>query len=151
MRGVIQRVSGAEVRVDGAVIGAIDEGLVVLVGVTHEDTERDAAALADKLVGLRVFADADGAMNRSVGDVAGSVLVVSQFTLYGEARKGRRPSFVKAAPPAVAEPLVGSMVDRIARAGVTVATGRFGAVMEVELVNSGPVTIILETFDGRIV
>lgn len=151
MRGVVQRVSRAEVRVDGTAVGGIDHGLVVLVGATGADDPADARALADKITGLRIFPDERGAMNRSVTEVGGAVLVVSQFTLYADARKGRRPSFAAAAPSEVAEPLVEWVVDRLQEAGVPVATGRFGALMEVELVNDGPVTILLETRDGRVV
>ncbi len=144
MRAVVQRVESAEVRVDGEVCGAIGPGLLALVGVTHEDTDDEAAWLADKLAHLRIFDDADGVMNRSVIDVSGSVLVVSQFTLYGDASKGRRPSYVAAAPGEVAEPLVDRVVGRLREHGPTVATGRFGAHMEVALVNDGPVTLLLE-------
>ncbi|MEX2280688.1 MAG: D-aminoacyl-tRNA deacylase [Acidimicrobiia bacterium] len=150
MRAVIQRVSRAEVTVDSELVGRIGTGLVVLVGVGPDDGEADVEVLADKLVGLRIFPDDEGRMNRSVQDVGGGVLVVSQFTLYGDARRGRRPSFVGAAPPEVAEPLVAGLVARLATAGVQVATGRFGAMMEVDLVNSGPVTLILEVAGGRV-
>lgn len=151
MRAVVQRVSRAEVRVDGQVVGSIGSGLVALVGVTGEDSEADAVAVADKMSGLRVFADEAGAMNRSVQEVGGWILVVSQFTLYADARRGRRPSFVAAAPPEVAEPLVQAVVERIEEAGIGVETGMFGDMMEVELVNQGPVTILLETRDGRLI
>lgn len=144
MRALVQRVSRAEVQVDGQVSGAIGTGLLALVGVTHDDDEATAHRIADKLVGLRVFEDADGKMNESCGDVGGALLVVSQFTLYGDASRGRRPSFVDAAPPEVAEPLVDAVVDRARRAGVEVATGVFGAHMEVSLVNDGPVTLLVE-------
>ena len=126
-------------------VGAIGPGLCVLVGVTHDDDADDAAALAGKLWRLRVFDDADGRMDRSVADVGGEVLVVSQFTLYGDTRKGRRPSWTAAARPEVAEPLVDALVDELAALGATVATGRFGADMAVELVNDGPVTLLIET------
>lgn len=148
---MIQRVSRAVVTVDSEIVGRIGAGLVVLVGVGPDDGEAEVEVLADKLVGLRIFPDDEGRMNRSVQDVGGSVLVVSQFTLYGDARKGRRPSFAGAAPPEVAEPLVAELVARLATAGVQVATGRFGAMMEVDLVNSGPVTLILEVAGGRVV
>lgn len=151
MRAVVQRVSGAEVRVDGETIGSIGTGLVALVGVTGEDSEADAVAVADKMCGLRIFPDGAGAMNRSVEEVGGRILVVSQFTLYADARRGRRPSFVAAAPPEVAEPLVQAVVERIEAAGIPVETGSFGDMMEVGLVNDGPVTILLETRNGRIV
>lgn len=149
MRAVIQRVSRAEVTVDSELVGQIGTGLVVLVGVGPDDGEAEVQLLADKLVGLRIFPDDEGRMNRSVQDVGGGVLVVSQFTLYGDARKGRRPSFVGAAVSEVAEPLVAALATRVAAAGVQVATGRFGAMMEVDLVNSGPVTLILEVAGGR--
>lgn len=151
MRAVVQRVSRAEVRVDGRPVGAVGSGLVVLVGVTFGDTEADAMALADKIAGLRIFADEKGAMNLSVSEVGGSALVVSQFTLYADARKGRRPSFTAAASPEVARALIDVVVSRLEEAGLVVATGEFGALMEVDLVNRGPVTIILETRDGRVV
>ena len=125
-------------------VGRIGPGLCVLVGVTHDDDERSAVALANKIWHLRVFADADGAMNLSAADLDREVLVVSQFTLYGDARKGRRPSFVAAARPEVAEPLVERLVDELRTLGATVATGRFRADMAVELVNDGPVTLLLE-------
>lgn len=141
----------ASVSVDGDVVGSIGHGLAVLVGVTGDDGVSDADALADKIVGLRVFRDEEGRMNRSVADVDGAVLIVSQFTLYGDARRGRRPSFVAAADPSVAAPLIERTVDAIASHGIPTATGVFGAMMEVDLVNDGPVTLILETRDGRIV
>lgn len=145
MRAVLQRVSRAQVTVDGEVISAIDQGLVVLLGITMGDTMVGAQWLADKVSGLRLFADAEDKMNRSIGEVGGHVLVISQFTLYGDVRKGRRPSFVQAAPPEVAEPLYESFVEALAALGVPVARGRFGANMQVELVNDGPVTLILDT------
>lgn len=144
MRALVQRVSRAQVRVEGQVTGAIDAGLLALVGVTHDDDEATAHRVADKLVGLRVFEDADGRMNESCQDVGGALLVVSQFTLYGDASRGRRPSFVDAAPPEVAEPLVDAVVDRARRSGLEVATGVFGAHMDVSLVNDGPVTLLVE-------
>ena len=150
MRTVAQRVSRASVIVDGRVVGEIGPGLAVLVGVEDDDTADDAYAMADKLVGLRIFPDADGKMNRSVVDRGGEMLVISQFTLLADVRKGRRPSFVHAAPPATADPLVTQLAERIASHGVGVATGEFGAHMEVELVNDGPVTIVIETIAGRI-
>lgn len=150
MRAVVQRVSEASVIVDGEVVGEIGRGLLVLVGVAPDDSPADADALAAKLVGLRIFADDDGLMNLSVADVAGGILVVSQFTLYGDARKGRRPSFVGAAPPEVAEPLIDRLAEAIGDAGISVATGRFGAMMKVGLVNDGPVTLVLELADGKL-
>jgi D-aminoacyl-tRNA deacylase len=151
MRMVVQRVSEARVVVAGAVVGEIGEGLAVLVGVTHHDTEADAIAMARKLVGLRIFPDDDDLMNRSVLDISGSVLIISQFTLYGDVRKGRRPSFVDASRPEHAEPLVNLVASTIVDEGVAVATGRFGASMEVELINRGPVTIVIESRGGSIV
>lgn len=150
MRAVVQRVSRAEVVVDGESVGSIGPGLAVLVGVGPDDSSADSAALAAKLTGLRIFADEEGKMNRSVADIGGSVLVVSQFTLYGDVRRGRRPSFVNAAPPEIAEPLVDELVAHLESAGVTTATGRFGANMAVSLTNDGPVTILLDLADGRV-
>ena len=144
MRALIQRVTRASVTVDGEVIGAIDAGLLVLVGVTHTDDATDATRLAAKVAHLRVFDDDDGTMNRSLLDVGGAALVVSQFTLYGDARKGRRPSWVDAARPEQAEPLVAAFATALGEEGITVETGRFRADMQVELVNDGPVTLALE-------
>jgi D-aminoacyl-tRNA deacylase len=141
----VQRVSRARVSIGGSVIGEIGTGLCVLVGVTHLDDEAAARRLAGKIWHLRVFPDAEGAMQRAVAEVGGHVLVVSQFTLYGDTTKGRRPSWVAAAPPEQAEPLVERVVAELAALGATVATGRFGADMAVELVNDGPVTLLLET------
>jgi D-tyrosyl-tRNA(Tyr) deacylase len=131
--------------VDGSVIGEIGAGLVVLVGVSVRDAEADASWLAEKVVNLRIFPDGDANMNRSVRDVGGAALVVSQFTLHGDARRGRRPSFIDAARPEHAEPLVASVARRLRAAGLEVAEGRFGAMMDVELVNDGPVTILLDS------
>ena len=142
---MVQRVSRAEVSVDGEEVGSIGPGLCALVGVTHDDGPEQAAALARKLWHLRVFEDEGGAMNRSVAETSGAVLVVSQFTLYGDTRKGRRPSFVGAARPEHAEPLVERVVAELRELGATVATGRFGAEMRVDLVNDGPVTLILDS------
>jgi D-aminoacyl-tRNA deacylase len=144
MRAVVQRVRRASVVVDGEVVGAVGAGLMALVGVTHDDDEAAARKLAEKLAGLRVMADEAGTMNCSVLDTGGEILVVSQFTLYGDVSRGRRPSWVAAARPEQAEPLVEVVVDALKRLGVPVATGRFGADMQVELVNDGPVTILLE-------
>lgn len=144
MRAVVQRVSRAKVTVADEVTGEIGAGLCVLVGVTHDDDEVAARKLAAKLVKLRIFSDPDDKMNLSVADVGGSILVVSQFTLYGNAAKGNRPAFVDASRPEHAEPLIQLVVDEIAAAGVPVATGRFRADMDVELVNDGPVTILVE-------
>jgi D-tyrosyl-tRNA(Tyr) deacylase len=144
MRALIQRAKRAEVRVDGAPIGRIGHGAVVLVGFTHADTEEQLTWMADKIVGLRIFADDEDKMNRSIVDDGGELLVVSQFTLYGDAVKGRRPSFVDAARPEQAIPLYERFLVLLRERGVTVATGEFGAMMEVELVNDGPVTLWLE-------
>lgn len=144
MRAILQRVTRARVTVAGEVVGEIGTGLVALVGVTHTDTPADAARLAAKVAGLRLFDDERGVMDRSVLEVGGSVLVVSQFTLYGSTAKGRRPSWVAAAPAAHAEPLVDAVVEALRAEGVPVATGRFRADMDVELVNQGPVTVTVE-------
>lgn len=144
MRAVIQRVSSASVRVSDAVVGSIGSGLLVLAGFTHDDGEGDVSWVADKILGLRVFGDADGKMNLSVAEAGGALLVVSQFTLYGDARKGRRPSFVDAARPDFAIPLYEQLVSQLRDSGIVVETGSFGAHMEVTLVNDGPVTLILE-------
>jgi len=144
VRAVVQRVSRAAVRVDGETVGAIGRGFVVLAGFAPGDDEPALAWMADKLVGLRVFGDAEGKMNLAIGDVGGALLVVSQFTLYGDAAKGRRPSFIGAAPPEQAEALYDRFVALLRERGVQVETGRFRAMMDVELVNDGPVTLILE-------
>jgi D-tyrosyl-tRNA(Tyr) deacylase len=145
VRVVLQRVSRGEVRIDGETVGRIGQGHVLLVGFAEGDGPDDVEWMADKVVGLRVFADDEGKMNLSLEDVGGELLVVSQFTLYGDTRKGRRPSFVHAAPPHVAIPLYDSLVDALRARGVSrVETGEFGAMMEVDLVNDGPVTLILE-------
>jgi D-tyrosyl-tRNA(Tyr) deacylase len=144
MRLVLQRVSRAEVHVDGRVTGRIGAGFCLLVGYTHTDTEAQNAWMADKVAGLRLFGDADGKMNLALDQVGGEVLVVSQFTLYGDAEKGRRPSFVDAAKPEAAIPLYERFVALLRERGLTVATGEFGAMMDVELVNDGPVTLVLE-------
>jgi D-tyrosyl-tRNA(Tyr) deacylase len=144
MRALVQRVSRASVTVEGTVTGSIDAGLLVLVGVTHGDDDAVAARLAEKVWNLRVMDDDEGFMNRSVADSSGSLLVVSQFTLYGDTRKGRRPSWQDAAPPELAAPLVERFVEALRNLGATVETGTFGAHMDVELVNDGPVTLLLE-------
>lgn len=144
MRALVQRVSKAAVRVDGRTIGAIDQGVVVLVGVTHRDTKDEADWLAQKIAGLRIFEDREGRMNVGLLDAGGAALVVSQFTLYADARKGRRPSFVDAAPPDVAEPLVAYFAEALRKRRVPVEEGVFGAMMMVEIHNDGPVTIMLE-------
>jgi len=140
----VQRASQARVRVGGQVVGEIGAGLCCLVGVTHTDDRETALKLAAKLWHLRIFADENGHMNRSVADVGGEILVVSQFTLYGDTRKGRRPSFVAAAPPDEAARLIDELVAELRRLGATVATGSFGAEMAVELTNDGPVTLMIE-------
>jgi D-tyrosyl-tRNA(Tyr) deacylase len=145
VRAVVSRVAWARVVADGELTGEIGPGLLVLVGVTHADTEDEAAWLAAKVAGLRVFDDDQGVMNRSLAETGGGVLVVSQFTLYGDARKGRRPSYIAAAPPERAAPLVEAVAKTLAGAGVPVATGRFGADMRVESAGDGPVTILLDT------
>jgi D-tyrosyl-tRNA(Tyr) deacylase len=144
MRVLLQRVSRAEVRVGSRVTGRIERGFLLLVGLTHTDDEGALLWMADKVVGLRLFADADDKMNLSLADVAGAVLVVSQFTLYGDAAKGRRPSFVDAARPEIAIPLYERFVALLRERGLRVETGEFGAMMEVELVNDGPVTLWLD-------
>jgi D-tyrosyl-tRNA(Tyr) deacylase len=144
VRALVQRVGRAQVRVGDRVIGAIGRGLLILVGFTHSDGEEQVAWMADKIAGLRIFADADDKMNLSVGDIAGGLLVVSQFTLYGDAVKGRRPSFVDAARPEAAIPLYERFIEALRDRGLPVQTGEFGASMEVELVNDGPVTLWLE-------
>ncbi|MBV8950580.1 MAG: D-tyrosyl-tRNA(Tyr) deacylase [Actinobacteria bacterium] len=145
MRALVQRVTGARVRVGDEVVGEIGPGLCVLVGVTHGDDEAGAARLASKVWNLRIFAKDDDQMTVAVGDAGGSVLVVSQFTLYGDTTRGRRPSWAAAAPPEVAEPLVTAFVDAMRTLGANVAVGKFGAHMAVEIVNDGPVTLMLES------
>jgi D-tyrosyl-tRNA(Tyr) deacylase len=147
MRACIQRVSSARVVVDGETVGEIGRGLVVLLGVAADDGEAELRWMVDKVVGLRVFEDADGKMNLALADVGGELLVVSQFTLLGDCRKGRRPSFIAAAPPEQAEPMYQQFVDAARQLGVRVATGRFRAHMQVELVNDGPVTILVDSAD----
>ncbi len=145
MRAVVQRVSRAAVVVDGETVGQIGRGFLILLGVTHADGPAQADWLARKIAGLRVFEDEGGKMNLGLADVGGAALVVSQFTLYGDARKGRRPSFTDAARPEQAEPLVSYFAAQMAAQGLPVETGRFGASMEVSLVNDGPVTLWLDT------
>ena len=149
MRAVVSRVLRARVDVDGETVGDIGPGLLVLVGVTSGDASAEAAWLAAKVAGLRVFDDGEGKMNLALADVGGAVLVVSQFTLYGDATAGRRPSYIKAARPEQAEPLVDEVAKRLADAGVPVATGRFRAHMQIESVGDGPVTILLDSADAR--
>jgi D-tyrosyl-tRNA(Tyr) deacylase len=150
MRAVVQRVARASVVVADQTVGEIGQGLLVLLGVGHNDGTAEAEALVDKLLGLRIFPDADKRMNLSVVDVGGAVLVVSQFTLLADIRKGRRPSFTDAAEPQFAAALVGNVVRLVANRGVSVATGEFGAMMDVELLNAGPVTIVMDVADGRV-
>jgi D-tyrosyl-tRNA(Tyr) deacylase len=145
MRALIQRVSRASVTVDERVVGQIGQGLLVLLGVGQNDSEVQVRTLVDKIVYLRIFGDDEGKMNRSLLDIGGEVLVVSQFTLYADTRRGRRPGFTNAAPPSIAEPLVECFKAAIAAYGLSVADGIFGAYMEVELVNDGPVTIWLDS------
>lgn len=145
MRAVVQRVSKAKVTVGDEMTGSIDRGLLVLLGVSQEDNETAADYLVDKVIGLRVFEDADGKMNLSVADAGGAVLVVSQFTLYGDARRGKRPSFDRAARPERANELYEYFVAKVRAAGLRCETGRFQAMMDVELVNDGPVTILLDS------
>jgi D-tyrosyl-tRNA(Tyr) deacylase len=147
MRAVVQRVTRAAVRVGDETVGAIGHGLVVLLGVARDDGPEQAVALAQKVAHLRIFDDEAGRLNRSVIEAGGSALVVSQFTLYGDASRGRRPSFVQAAPPELAEPLCDEFTARLRDLGLTIATGRFRAVMQVEIHNDGPVTIILDTHE----
>jgi D-tyrosyl-tRNA(Tyr) deacylase len=144
MRAVIQRVSRASVTIEGRTVGAIGAGLLVLLGVGKQDSAAQVEWMADKIVGLRIFADEHGKMNRDLAAAGGAVLVVSQFTLYGDVAKGRRPSFVDAAPPETAVPLYEAFIAALRQRGLKVETGEFGAMMDVELVNDGPVTLIVE-------
>jgi D-tyrosyl-tRNA(Tyr) deacylase len=145
MRAVVQRVTRASVTVDGEIIGEIGSGLVVLVGIARDDTKVEAAYLVDKITNLRIFDDDQGKMNLSVKDVSGGLLLVSQFTLYGDVRRGLRPSWIEAAPPEIAEPLYDFFVRQASSVVDEVATGKFQAMMQVELVNDGPVTILLDS------
>lgn len=149
MRAVIQRVSQAHVVVDGAIAGAIEQGVLVLLAITHADTAAEARRLADKIIGLRIFSDAAGRFDRTLADVGGAILVISQFTLYGDTRKGRRPSFTAAAQPEHAAPLVDLFVDHCQQAGLATASGVFGAHMDVHLINDGPVTLIMDTDEWK--
>ncbi|OGU06187.1 MAG: D-tyrosyl-tRNA(Tyr) deacylase [Gemmatimonadetes bacterium RBG_16_66_8] len=144
MRAVVQRVSRASVAVGGQVVGSIARGLVVLLGITHGDGPDHVAWMADKIAGLRVFSDEDGKMNLDLAAVRGGVLVVSQFTLYGDVSRGRRPSFVDAAPPDIAVPLYEAFIAALKGRGLAVQTGEFGALMAVELINDGPVTLVID-------
>ena len=145
MRAVVQRVSRASVTIDNQIVGEIGGGLLVFLGITHDDTPARATWLAEKIAGLRIFRDADGKMNRDVTEAGGDALIVSQFTLYGDCRKGRRPSFIDAAPPALAVPLYDAFINAVKAQGVRVATGQFGADMQVALVNDGPVTLVIDS------
>ncbi|MCS3916017.1 D-tyrosyl-tRNA(Tyr) deacylase [Caldanaerobacter subterraneus subsp. tengcongensis MB4] len=145
MRAVVQRVTRGEVRVDGEVVGAIGKGFVVLVGIAEDDTEEDIAYMADKLVNLRVFEDEEGKMNLSLLDVGGEMLLVSQFTLMGDVRKGRRPSFTSAKKPEEALPYFNKLVEEVRKKGVKVETGKFQAMMKVLIENDGPVTILIDS------
>ena len=145
MRALLQRVSRASVTVEEQVVGQIGQGLLVLLGIGQGDSEVQVKTLADKIVHLRIFGDDEGKMNRSLLDIGGEILVVSQFTLYADTRRGRRPSFTDAAPPSIAEPLVERFKDAIAAYGLTIADGIFGAYMQVELLNDGPVTIWMDS------
>ena len=145
MRSVVQRVSECCVLVDRQAISRIEQGMLVLLGVEQEDTLADAHYLADKVVGLRIFDDAEGLMNLAIGDIGGAILVVSQFTLLGDVRKGRRPSYIAAARPELGKPLYEAFVQRLSQSGLPVATGKFGADMQVQLVNDGPVTILVDS------
>ena len=145
MRAVVQRVSRAKVTVEGEITGEIGTGLMVLLGVAEDDTQDDASYLAEKIVSLRIFPDDEGKMNRSLVDIAGQMLIVSQFTLYGDCRKGRRPSFIKAARPELADSLYRTFVVEVQGRGVQTATGRFQTHMDVELVNDGPVTLLVDS------
>jgi D-tyrosyl-tRNA(Tyr) deacylase len=145
MRALLQRVTRASVTVDERVVGEIEQGLLILLGVGHNDGDSQVKTLSDKIAHLRIFEDDEGKMNRSLLDIGGQALVVSQFTLYADTRRGRRPGFTDAAPPAIAERLVERFKDALASYGITVAGGIFGAYMQVELVNDGPVTILLDS------
>ncbi|OIQ00448.1 D-tyrosyl-tRNA(Tyr) deacylase [Candidatus Wirthbacteria bacterium CG2_30_54_11] len=145
MRAVIQRSARASVSVDGKVVGEINHGLVILLGVKTGDNEADADYLADKIVNLRIFPDGEDKMNRSLLGTGGQALIISQFTLYGDSRRGRRPSFIEAAPPQQAKQLYDYFVNRVQACGITTATGTFQAMMSVQLVNEGPVTLIVES------
>ncbi len=145
MRAVVQRVSSADVRANGKILGSIGQGLLVLLAVGAVDQAQDAAYLAKKTLNLRVFEDGSGKMNRSVQDIRGGLLVISQFTLYGDCRKGNRPSFVDAAPPDKAEDLYTLYLEEVGKSGLEIASGRFQAMMDVSLVNQGPVTVLLDS------
>lgn len=145
MRCVIQRVSNASVTVDGRISGKIDKGMVVLVGIQATDTIREINWMTEKIANLRIFADSDGKMNLSLLNIHGEMLIISQFTLYGDCRKGRRPGYSSAAPPEIAEPLYEKFIERVRQMNIPAATGKFGAMMDVALVNDGPVTLLLDS------
>lgn len=145
MRAVIQRVSSASVSVDRVTVGQIEQGLLVFLGIHSKDTAMEIDWMAEKIVNLRIFEDSNGAMNLSLFDINKEMLIVSQFTLYGDCRKGRRPGFSSAAPPDLAEPLYLQFIDKIEQKGIRTATGTFGAMMEVQLINDGPVTLLLDS------
>lgn len=145
MRTVVQRVSRAQVSIEGTIKGSIDRGLVVFIGISADDSQKDLQWLAEKIVHLRIFEDDAGKMNKSLTDIKGEMLIISQFTLYGDCRKGRRPGFSGAAPPLIAEPYYQEFVKEIKKKGIQVATGTFQAEMQVELVNDGPVTLLLDS------
>jgi|SRR5690625_1115100 len=147
MKAVIQRAKDAKVSVDNKIVGQIEDGLVVLVGITHEDTVKDVEYLVNKIIHLRIFEDDNGRMNVSLKDMNGSVLSISQFTLYGDTRKGRRPNFMDAAAPEQAEKLYNLFNQKIAEKGIPIQTGKFGAMMDVQLTNTGPVTLIIDSQD----
>jgi D-tyrosyl-tRNA(Tyr) deacylase len=145
LRVIVQRSKEANVKVNDSIVGHIDQGLVLLIGVTHDDTEQDAVYLAEKIAHLRIFEDGEGKMNRSIQDIGGQILAVSQFTLYGDCRKGRRPNFMAAARPDQAEILYETFNEEIRKKGIKVETGVFGAMMDVSLTNWGPVTLIIDS------
>ncbi|WP_372713736.1 D-aminoacyl-tRNA deacylase [Ilyobacter sp.] len=145
MKVVIQRVSKAQVSVENNIVGKIEKGFLILLGITHTDNEKDAKWLVDKISGLRIFSDELGKMNKSLTDVGGEILLISQFTLYGDSRKGRRPSFVEAAKPDIAIPLYNKFIEYVKEKNIKIFTGEFGADMKVELLNDGPVTMIIDS------
>jgi len=149
MRVVLQRVTRASVTIEGIVVGAVGRGYCLLAGFTHDDTAAEVDWMAEKIAGLRLFSDAEDKMNLALADVGGEVLVISQFTLYGDARKGRRPSFIDAARPETAIPLYQRFLEQLRAQGLTVASGEFGAMMQVEIHNDGPVTLVLERAAGK--